>query len=461
MKLMATRAFSNSLASTPDLETKVALKVNEIGAKARSNPKEWTSDFRTIDSFVPARVFRMWVDDGGNRMIFALDGDELTLLDVSDHDIYDDWNRSSTRRNKAKQQNRYENRFPAPLQLQKKLDGIDDEAETIALVKPSIHEYSSRWLLHLDSEQDALKDELIYKFVFGDEEWSCHLVLGSAGTGKTSMLLALLLDLDDEGIVTSLSVPIGVEKALFASRLQLPNINADINQLKPQVVLIDDPLTPLALKDQLETLKRNNFTKTVVISIDPFQWSSSSALEMLQDLRYKFPMFKHELFVNYRQREKVAKGCVDVSRNMFKSVEEKFGTRYAGLLNNLKFSQEGGGVYKNNSGLAVEQAKEWIKVVALDPNSWTWTRPHLIVWYDGAERTELKGLFKGHRVVHVSEKDSALVRGMEFQTVLMFMPRGLPDLITANSEAVDWQRKSDFHTFISRAKDLVKLIEVF
>ena len=458
MELFSTRQFNNSYISMREHQKRILKRVEEIGVRIRGSER-WIDEFEAITSHVPTRVFRDKVTPGF-RMLIAIEGNQLTLLDVGIHEIYEDW--GLVDKTRTIQKNRYANRELAPDDFQKQFHipqiVFPENQDT-----PHPMEYSSGWLLHLSSEQQELKDELLNEIFYkGPGKNRFELILGTAGTGKTTTLLSLLIDLDDLGVTTSIMLPPGVTQSILESGLSIPNIGKRPEEIGAAIVLVDDPLTPQDLENALSEA-RDNQRSMVIAAIDPFQWCDNKSIAKLQNLRYEFKVSVRELFVNYRQRAEVARKCLDVSKVMFRNLDGYYAKNYEDLLSKTTLSHEGGRATKIPlQGLLTNETAKWLLFVQKSQNYWTWTKPHLIVWFSESVRKDLAHLFKGLRAKHVFWDEAASIRGQEFQSVLLYLPSGFADDVARESKKIDlasWKKKSDFHTFMSRAKDSTTIIE--
>ncbi len=180
------------------------------------------------------------------------------------------------------------------------------------------NEIAPEWLYFLDEEQDALAVSIVDSIenrVLGGDAPGIHLVLGGPGTGKTCVLLNLLLRLwHHDKLETRLVMPKRIKDYVEASLgitlsetwLSLDGFQyAARARARPlDVLLLDDPHGLQDLK-LASTLVQDGAARVVVAAFDPLQFDEAVTDADFDHFANTNRAAIHHLTMCYRQKENV------------------------------------------------------------------------------------------------------------------------------------------------------------
>ena len=429
---------------------------------------------------------RLWQYDipPGNkaRMLYAKSSvGEITLLDYSlAHDVLEEW---KTYKNPEISSALASSR-PAPRILYDIPSGWDESPLTTSKVgqtpqlDPSA-QFEEDWLGHLDSSQLKTRDKILQQ-ILTNPNFSLHLVVGPAGSGKTIILTELAIALWNlTGNAAEVLVPKGVEEYLKSASKIVPGLGKSSTP-KKAAILLDDPIRFDDLQLSLLKAKVNNLP--LVVSIDPVQWSERDTLLEFSKFLNDNPSIQiHKLKVVYRQAENVGRPALEVltaflektSRHTDPYKDSMTKGKIAAItdisVQNVTFAVEHG-------SYRVVQPKNWIELVSafIDAivdcakfesiRSW----PQLLIGTPISQKLpkgfpeaieEMK-LYWGEKIstskfnVHVrSFEQLELIRGTEYENVIILIEsHHWNDLLNGvkNVTARTWDELSTPLTFLTR-----------
>lgn len=434
--------------------------------------KNWTRDFERIHTHI-SHVYREKVSKGG-RLLFSFDG-ELVLLDIDDHDIYDDWSKKLNKRSAKKMLE-----SATRLQLDdwrifptsKKLSALS-VASSLVSTNASINvydesEWDERWLLYLDEHQmDVLLaiEGKLEQGLPGETHW----IWGGAGTGKTVVALHLLRRLRARGVVASFETLEGARRHIeqgFKEIVEIPS--------KAQaggVHILDDPLNHDTTLESIRKAKSLGAERVIVFT-DPLQSAGQAQTAAHYELHTKGA--QSSLFILrdcHRQPEFIGTEIRALAAEAYGYSD--YGEEEGNLvrLENRLLEILGLDILYTRKGGIFEVIEEphdlALKALAIRLNDrydlWTWTVPILLVWSEGlySMRKASRHMFASMSKKDVRFGDFEDIRGVEFQEVVLLMTKTeFEELMTLKLPIApySWHKFTPLYTFLSRAKDAVTVI---
>jgi hypothetical protein len=169
------------------------------------------------------------------------------------------------------------------------------------------------WITFLDQQQTKQLELLERNLLASQDEFSLHMILGGAGTGKTMLLIQLAWRLRNEhGLEVELSLPKGVKEQL--SYMQSNKWNAQGNS---GIYLYDDPLKFENLQKALEKAKTQK--RPFVYAIDPTQWEDKRVREKFSGFLAKNSLNEYLLTTAYRQGGVIGDEVRRIATNFLRS----------------------------------------------------------------------------------------------------------------------------------------------
>ena len=396
-----------------------------------------------------------------------------------------------------------------------------DPKKAKAILAALENEIAEQWLIFLDDNQIDVKRRIESELLNGTPEFQFHLILGSAGTGKTQVLMNLAESIEYRDVPADFVGSKGVLRMISAAGFSVPK-----SSRAGSVVLIDDPKSFASLREDFVRAIQIE-ARALVVAVDPFQWKERLALVELALLVHEINVdsilfsthkFARELLSGfddieprvhiltkaYRQKgrlgRKVIGNTISVHRNLqpFKTeAKDAEYRRVVGLfqrklMHSLEHTNSGGRFSELHASLDPEKIWNILARFAKRKSKlWTWTEPILLVQSasnDGQSgwnslsnwsyfEVELPGisestdfnrnssfreiLKKYFTVVEIEYSDVDKVRGQEFQHVLVFLSHAeyYADVLNGvGAGSRTWEKATPLHTFMSRAVDSVTLV---
>jgi hypothetical protein len=394
------------------------------------------------------------VDVGGaNRMVAYWEEGLLHLLDVGGHETIPAYDKSKFSLDKHQ-------RISAPGQFWPEVN----EGELRFFTRnpcPEERVYGDEglreWLYYLSDQQTDATTEIFLNHV--DElrtgkSVSPTFIVGGPGTGKTSVLINLLKEFTNAGLIARIVLSQAVANYVQAC---LPALDISKYLYRQDgvfdIALVDDPKDEAYIRAWLE-YARSGSLKTAIIAFDPCQLSSFNAGKKttgVSDLDFdtlmkEFRIDPFELTACYRQKENVGRAARKTMEMVARSAPfvdsakvANFQTAHESLTalsNNLEYPNPHGylQVYQN-AGLE-QMMTELRRIIGLP----LWTHwPALLVVIDsqlksrtdcGLSQERIRLLLRAFNAIKwqlVWTDDVESVKGLEYQHAFIVIGSGLFD----------------------------------
>jgi Txe/YoeB family toxin of Txe-Axe toxin-antitoxin module len=459
----------------------VVKKTAELVKKAISDPEKWHFDLEKLkdSSFVGVSAFRFKVTSG-DRLIVVVDGLNLILTDIGDHDIMDEYSKMprTARDEDLRKSAPVGGNFKKLLDLA--LSIKSDEASTAVNLSNVLNgevegedsrwlyeaELSEEWIHFLDDEQAKIAESLFQKLVVPNEEMSVEFVMGGPGTGKTVVLLNLATNLEQAGRSVSFEASSHVIKYLSSGGRQVPGAQKGFG---PGVVaLIDDPASSKALADSLRKAKSAG-CRAIVIGFDPLQWHErkmeANFRKIFENTKYEF----YPLWTCYRQTSGVGKKTLELTEKIYHASSRYLDTLkqkaereelqpYIDLSLGMSFVDESGRYILYDVNIEHNYRTEIARFRARI-DRWKHTPPIAFVYDDALPKEfvkSLKGDAAGLNRTEIPLSRYREIRGVEFQELFLFVTSDFWNDLNKGKMGVgseDWEKLACLHTILSRPKD--------
>lgn len=449
-QLFQSQRFKKSYGSlSVQLTTCVHGAIIDLINRYKADPQTFLSYYGRVKRITKKIVIEVDISRS-DRLIADVDGDKITLLDVGDHDIVgrypkesllDDINRA------VNAKKLYPNDNSPFTRLFENMG--DNQYEIFA------NELDPEWLYYLSNNQKGMAESIRRKTVRAHvDEPKYFTIAGGPGTGKTSILLKLLVDLHSTNknrpvLVVSNELAEHIKKCLRGvdftgciidhQEMVRWAYNRDKFDRHYNILLVDDPETI----DQMGTIFDSAIgqCKVVAIAFDPYQLRAD-----LTDSKYKSFLDQYDVEKDYvltqcyRLKEKVGKTALDVmeqiaaSTPFFDSTKIKeFHNNHESLsriANELKFINPHGysKLYRDTQRKNLVKEIERIKYLPL----WKHTPPLLVVMDERSEGTKwpwqkwLKGIDYWPVTIYPENySELKTIKGLEFQHVFIVLHEGL------------------------------------
>lgn len=455
-------------------------RVGELIKFKAANERHWSSKFEPIRTALPG-MYRDKVTEG-DRLLFV-NAESLILVDVGDHDIYTRW---ETRKLSPREQREiFDRRKPVSQEIVSQLfQGVTSQELFAASPEEIITndkftwtydaEVTSDWLIFLDEQQLKVRDLLLTEIV--ENRAHCHfdILAGTAGTGKTVILTQLAIDLHELGLPVKFIANPGVVKQLKRVHGLVPGLTSKQDINRGDIVLLDDPETVqdlVAFKARASKIGAS----CLIVALDPIQWKKRKSLEQFAKLIE--PLSIKYLNVCYRQGAEVGKGALNYTDQMltglnpyadfekvmaFNATKDWF-LKY--FVRDVVFSHEGGAL-QVLKGAVEERFTNQVARFRSRYDRWDWTPPLLLVWDENLSdlknlKQTLKTVSRGLNAEDKNLQDVDSVRGVEYQEVILVISAATWEIFNTPRSAaggIDWEARTPFHTFMTRAKDSVTVL---
>jgi hypothetical protein len=446
---------------------RIRAKVSDLKDKYESNPISWLLDFERLRDPL-FEIYRVKITDG-DRLIFAISGQILTLIDVGPHEIMEEFLAlSASAKNRIVQSATtlpswfFSNHKSKNQGIVEKSANSNGGDEMRWLYEDELNE---SWLQFLDVEQYKVRNEVL-KDVSVPGEFQFHLILGGAGTGKTVILLNLALSLKEMGrnVVTRFSPQ--VLKYLNSGVQRVPGTNLEFQP--GSVVLLDDPNELSDLKRTISECNRVG-VRGLVVALDPFQWIERRVYEKFFELLDSLEPKLHQLNVCYRQSANVGLKALDFTSQVLDKtspfiLDSKIEAHRKTIdplreicVEKVTFVDDGGRFRLYLDDLEAN-FKDEVRRIRSRIDLWKHWHPILLVEdEDGFDlpsewKLELRGLNSVTKSIGAVEQ----IRGCEYQEVILLISHRTWNLITRGvlgATSGDWQKAISFHTLMTRPKD--------
>jgi hypothetical protein len=301
------------------------------------------------------------------------------------------------------------------------------------------------------------------------------MLIGGAGTGKTSVLTNLAFNLQDSGIDLSFEVNEGVRSYLLKGNREIPGLQTLQGHSAARVILLDDPLSLEILKGRVSEAKKSN--QKIVVAIDPTQWHERKLAERWKKFEKETAFTPVYLRVSYRQTLGVGRPALDlilnfnsnsssfVDRVKVKQEHESLASNWRVCLEEVEFKNPTGGLSIHNVGWGPKDFEDLIEEVINRRNQMSW--PDLLLGHELLhdppdfiisllETASGQGLSYHKR--HFGQVSK--VRGTEYDFVALFVPEKKWETLTTGKlgpGTSEWESLNTTLTFLTRAKSHVSV----
>lgn len=466
----------------------VIRKTAELVKKATSDPEKWHFDLEKLkdSSFVGVSAFRFKVTSG-DRLIVVVEGSQLILADIGDHDIMDEYSKMArkARDEDLKKSSPISGTFKKLLNLALTAEpnDISPQMDLSQVLTGAVEGEDSRWLFEaelseewihfLDQEQAQISESLFQKLVVPSDEMSVEFVMGGPGTGKTVVLLNLATNLEQAGRSVSFEASSQVIKYLSSGGRRVPGAQKGFG---PGVVaLIDDPASSKVLADSLRRAKSAG-CRAIVIGFDPLQWHErkmeANFRKIFENTKYNF----YPLWTCYRQTSGVGKKTLELTEKIYHASSRYLDTLkqkaereelqpYIDLSLGMSFVDETGRYVVYDTNIEHHYRSEITRFRARI-DRWKHTSPIAFVFDDDLPKEFVKSLkdeASGLNRTEISLSRYREIRGVEFQELFLFVTSQFWNDLNHGKMGVgaeDWEKLACLHTVLSRPKDSLSLYVV-
>ena len=484
IRIFWTPRFANRYYKYAGISNSVEKRTAELLKMASSGATDWHRELERLkdDSFRGLKVVKIPISRS-DRLIFVLDLERLIFTDIGNHDVMQEYAAlSPSTRNKdigkalpaprgflADVYKWYEEKSEMTMREDSNLNLADLFVSNQAMGDLRWRydeELDEKWIHFLDETQIQIKDTIYQAIENQNTTFSIHYLLGGPGTGKTVILLSLANQFKDAELAISFEASIPVKKYLESSGSLIPGFGLGPG---PGVIqFIDDPGTAAELDMRIRHAKSSG-NKSVIVAIDPLQWSSDGEIDKFQTTFNKYAATIHTLWVCYRQSKNVAKSSLPImERVVLRSITQLKNTHwtktkemiqpYIDLSLGMEFVDEQGFFQildsVSNERLALE-CNRFLKRYDL----WKHTHPFCLVYSQNASLASLKyfrQLTTGFNRKDIKFENINDLRGLEFQEIFMFFNKSEWNKLVANEyykDSATWENAISLHIAFSRAKD--------
>jgi hypothetical protein len=435
LRLRATSRFLHEYekASAP-LQGLVEQEVRNLRRRFKAS-SNWTKAYRTAKGF-SERVIELELG-GGHRALAHPGGSTVTLLSMGDHEATTRLRRVNLRQTLAETV-----RLPRQFTLGGINNFFPESTDAPTGLARFANEFEPEWLYFLDERQASICADItssIEELLLREEDdaHEIHLIIGGPGTGKSSILLQLLMRLSkisggkecwDVGLSVSdqladyIGCATGWDLSAYRSIAKYP--------VRTQVLLVDDPSSVREIKQTISLATTSTRLRAVIIAFDPLQLGDSLSDADFGSL-LRMGARQHLLMTCYRQKEAVGRAAMETAQTIASSspfLDERKRSRFASerrLLTDLS----NGLVFRNESGYATSYPSatraDWLEHISwmrTQKGLWKHWPPVLLVVDPLVElppswRSELSRL--QHREVTLQQAQT--IKGLEFQHALILI----------------------------------------
>jgi hypothetical protein len=244
-----------------------------------SDSKNFLSSYGRVERIKKRIVIEIDVS-GASRMVADVNGSSITLLNVGDHGTVDRYPAQSLLDDIQRAVRARAGFWPGNGRFVKPMGEVSDERYEIFA-----DEFDPEWIYYLSDQQKGIVDFIRKQTVRAHaDEPRFFTIAGGPGTGKTSILLKLLIDLQSANrtkpvLVVSKELAEHIKQCLKG--INLPECHIDHREMGKRayrldrfdrgynVLLFDDPRTEEEVEAVLDAAV--GICKVVVVAFDPCQ----------------------------------------------------------------------------------------------------------------------------------------------------------------------------------------------
>lgn len=464
--LRASRRFTSDFEDLPvGLRWQVMQEVATLRRKMVDLPSQWASSYQRVHGIGRNDVLEMKIG-GASRLIMCNDPDQITLLAVGDHETT-----TRVRRLDIDAARSAATELPADLRGPPFPPWSGDGSLFL-----TSEELSPAWCFALGADQASvgeallrhLEEDLVSDFP------SAHMILGGAGTGKTIVLLWLLMSLSETNPQTNetWTVKLEASDALIEYVQASSGWPGDAFRFDPasdervDVLLVDDPGMLGQISERFGRL-RDGRAGAVVAALDPFQLDQTVTDQRFFDVTRKFAVQMHRLKACYRQKAELGAYASEFDEAVLRAGSAADLQRVLQTqMSDLTFVNLGGVLTARDPAHEAdwEELVEWLRRQSFS-RLWSHWPPVLFV-HDAGPRgprlgRALRDSLGDAMVREIALDEAASVRGVEFQHVVLVLDGRAADAVFrsfASTSAVEQNRLRLLRIPITRARDSLSVL---
>lgn len=431
-------------ASSPALKRIALSEVHNFVRRYREDPRRVAWQYERLERIADRTILELELG-AGHRILADWTPGTLTLLDIGGHEVLSRY-RSDIRQEVAAAELAGGDYWPETCVIRGFFASHPDRERTVFA-----NELDPGWVYYLTDQQRGI----IAAIIRATKSTTVanprrYFIVGGPGTGKTTILVRLLIDLTEHGLRPGLIVSDRVAEylesgggiSLASARMRPEDLICGAEASRFDVALIDDP-QGIGEIDATFSAAQGCF-RCVVIAFDPCQLEAHEDLsDEVYDLLVRFWDVKaYQLRACYRQKENLGRAALRVIEHVARSSPflrkdriEAFRASHDvvyRLANTLTFPNKHG--YEETYPTAtLEDVRRELKRIRSAP-LWRHTPPILLVLQTGLQSDDWNwdGLLRGLSYVKVlltADEYGHLgeVKGLEFQHAILVIGRSLYD----------------------------------
>jgi hypothetical protein len=456
---------------SPMLQHLVEGAVHDLHRRMRDLPKTWRKSYDRLSGF-KEKILKIDVT-GGHRLLI-LDGDELVLWKVGNHDFLD-----KVTANNPEFPNRTDV-LPPQFELgvsPRLFPEASPLVESLSQLETFVTENSGEWIYELAEEQWRVAQEIFSAIEDHILEGTRGVfsLNGGPGTGKTAILLWLLKslsDLDPEGSQLRIRLEMPPQVLTQVRACTGWDLNPFLYEKEPDVVLIDDPRSLTEV--DIAAIKYPG--ASIVAGFDPLQMAGDMTDRQLSKWMAEKNVERWGISSCYRQKEIVGRSAkaiidriaesspyLDHSKKMAFAEGKKEVTH---LSNFLTFENVGGNFQVINGTNFSNWLEKYFEEAA-DGRLWTHSPPLLVVIDPNlgasAKLTEIFSDLKPQlRATVISFSECESVKGLDFQHALVVISSKMRQELESGFEGKGRKKYESIQLLripFTRPKDTLTLLE--
>ena len=311
--LRASSRFSDAFdAATPGLQRLAIQEVRTLQRRLASNPATGFQTYQTVRNLPSSRVRELELG-GGPRLLAHYQDGQVTLLAIGAHEVTSEYKAAMLRKDLADARpadSLFEAK--AAVKLTSIFGSNPDRRRAVYGT-----ELSPEWIYFLAPAQNAFVRACVQSYKRASiNHPAFHFAVGGPGTGKTSVLLKLFVELRKLGAKPCLLVsdPVAdyIERSsgvkLGKARISHRDWEANSADLSTfDALLFDDPSSAESIHAAMADATGE--VRLAVVGFDPFQLTTDMSDEDYQALINRCQADVRELRVCYRQKEAVGRAA--------------------------------------------------------------------------------------------------------------------------------------------------------
>ena len=418
----------------PGLQGKVIGAVHDFARKYETMPSMASRGVVLAHMMSPAGQLLEIDVTRKDRLVALWASPTLTLLDVGTKEVVPDYSPSKLATDLANAE-----KAPKGFDPSDHVTGALFEDEDSRNWESFAGEETSGWLYYLTPAQSAIVNTIRTRLARVVEDPNRYFIVGGPGTGKTSVLLSLLVELTSAGRSVRLQVSDGLANDIETCGIRIEAFRPKAGMYQfldtgVDVLLVDDPGDQL----QIQTALTNAYgqARCVVVAFDPCQLDTDLTDEAYEALVKTNGVTSYTLRDCYRQKSVVGRAAkrvidrvaesspylADGKKKVFRETHRQVYT----LANEFRFVNGGGvtQVWQDADLTSVKQVAERIQ----SRRAWGMkVAPILVVVDDFTEAREWiwKGRFGGRAFQVIRLAELGTVKGLEYQWVVLVIRASL------------------------------------